>query len=155
MPLYDFRCARDGHVQECLMSYEQSKSAEVICPHCGDAMMKAPSLVAKTATAWHGDWTDGLSNGNGIWSAALGKRVSNKRQEEKELNDKGFVSEKDLGKDFVENYRAKQLKKLEEQDKKADIYNKVLKETGSATKAVETAFPAIECLDGTIDKIYS
>jgi hypothetical protein len=35
------------------------------------------------------------------------------------------------------------------------ILNKVLKETGDAAKAVEKAFPAKECLDGTLDNLYS
>ena len=152
MPIFEWKCARDGYTDEHIMSYSRSESIEVICPHCGDAMQKMVSLISKTPTAWHGNWSDGL--GSSMYSQALGHKVSNKREEERIMNARGFVNEKDLGPGFVENFQSKIVEKRKKQDEKADIYNKVLKETGSEAQAVEKAFPAHEALDGTLDKIY-
>ena len=152
MPLYDYKCPCCGKKKECIMSWERSQTAEVICEPCSLAMIKMVSMPAKTATAWEGGWRDGLSSN--YYSMALGRKVSNKREEEKILNSQGFVSENDLGKDWFENTQAKQLAKFEAQDKKTETYNKVLAETGSKEMAIEKAFPAHECLDGTLDAMY-
>ena len=104
MPIYEWRCARDGYKTEKLMSYEKSQSVEVICPHCSDAMLKMVSMPAKTADAWHGGWTDGLQSS--YFSTALGRRVANRREEAKILESRGFVAESDLGKDWIENKQA-------------------------------------------------
>jgi len=152
MPLYDWRCPTDGHKKELLMSYDRAKCAEVLCPLCQNAMVRLVSMPAKTATGWNGGWTDGMDHNQ--WSIALGRRVANKREEEKILNSRGFVSESDLGKDWFETKQAQRLEKRNAQDQKSEIYNRTLKETGDAAKAVEAAFPAHECLDGTLDKLY-
>jgi hypothetical protein len=152
MPIFEYRCARDGYREEKLFSYERSKLVEVICPHCSDAMLKLVSLPAKTAHAWHGNWTDGLDHT--YYSHALGRKVANKREEAKILESRGFVAESDLGKDWIERKQSEVVEKRAAQDAKTDVYNKVLAETGDAAKAVETAFPARECLDGTLDKLY-
>jgi hypothetical protein len=89
MPIFEYRCARDGYREEKLFSYERSKLVEVICPHCSDAMLKLVSLPAKTAHAWHGNWTDGLDHT--YYSHALGRKVANKREEAKILESRGFV----------------------------------------------------------------
>lgn len=135
------------------MSYEQTKTCEVICPQCQNAMVKLMSMPAKTPTAWNGGWTDGMDHT--YFSRALGRKVANKRVEEKILNDAGFVSESDLGQDWFEKRSAEVRERRAAQDEKSDIYHKTLEETGDAVKAVEAAFPAHECLDGTLDKIYN
>lgn len=152
MPLYDYRCAFDGYKEEVLMSYERTKTCEVICPHCNNAMTKLISMPAKTPTAWNGGWTDGMDHT--YYSKALGRKVANKRVEEKILNAQGFVSESDLGKDWFETKQAEIREKAAEQDRRADVYNKTLAETGDANKAMTEAFPAQDCLDGTLDKLY-
>ena len=152
MPIFEYRCARDGYREEKLFSYERSKLVEVICPHCSDAMVKLVSLPAKTANAWHGNWTDGLSHT--YYSRALGKQVANKREEAKILESRGFVAESDLGKDWIERKQAEVVEKRNAQDAKTVVYNKVLAETGDAAKAVQTAFPANECLDGSLNNLY-
>tara|TARA_R110000822_G_scaffold20605_10_gene65930 strand:- start:567 stop:1043 length:477 start_codon:yes stop_codon:yes gene_type:complete len=152
MPIFEYTCIRDGYSEEKLFSYERSKLVEVICPQCSDAMVKLISMPAKTANAWHGNWTDGLDST--YYSSALGRKVANKREEAKILESRGFIAESDLGTDWMERKGAEVVQKRNAQDAKTEIYNKVLAETGDAAKAVETAFPARECLDGTLDKLY-
>tara|TARA_R110002020_G_scaffold475646_1_gene711493 strand:+ start:928 stop:1401 length:474 start_codon:yes stop_codon:yes gene_type:complete len=154
MPLYDFGCPCCGDTKEHLMSYERSETVEIVCEKCNIAKIKRPSLIAKTATAWHSNWTEGMSSG--FYSASAGRRVANKREEEKIMNAKGFVNEKELGDKYWWEDKSEDLKnKRATQDQKAATYKKVLTETGDATKAMESAFPAKECLDGTLDKLYS
>ena len=152
MPLYDYRCAADGYKEEVLMSYERTKTCEVICPTCGSAMTKLMTMPAKTPTAWNGGWTDGMDHT--YYSRALGRKVANKREEEKILNANGFVSETDLGEGWIEKKQAEVRDRAAEQDRKAELYQTTLAETGDANKAMTTAFPAHECLDGTLDKLY-
>ena len=152
MPLYEWKCMRDGFKEELLMSYERSKQIEVICPHCGDAMNRLISMPAKTPTAWHGNWSEGM--GHTYYSQALGRQVANKREEERILNANGFVAESELGEGWIEKKQAEIVEKKQKQDQKAELYQQTLAETGDAVKAVETAFPAHECLDGTLDNIY-
>ncbi len=152
MPIYQWRCARDGFADEHIMSYERSNQVEVICPHCGDAMIKQISMPAKTPTAWNGGWTDGLSHT--MYSKALGRKVANRREEEKILNANGFVSESDLGEGWFEKRQSKIRERERKADEKAELYQQVLADTGDEMKAVTTAFPAHEALDGTLDEIY-
>lgn len=152
MPLYDYRCPSCGAKKECLLSFERSKTAEVICKTCSLAMVKMISAPARTSDAWEGGWRDGLSSNH--YSVALGRKVSSRRQEAKIMEERGFVCEADLGKDWFENTQAKQLEQIREQDRRTDIYTKTLSETGSKEMAMEQAFPARDCLDGTLDKLY-
>lgn len=153
MPIYSFGCPSCGKEKDCLMSWEKSKTAEVICDSCSLAMIKKVSLIAKTSDAWEGGWREGLSSNP--YSVALGRKVTNRREERKILESKGFIAESDLGKDWFDNTQAKQLEKYQAQDKKTELYNKVLAETGSKEMAIEQAFPARECLDGTLDNMYN
>lgn len=89
-----------------------------------------------------------------MYSMALGRKVANKREEQKIMEARGFVNEKDLGKDWFEKTQSTLQWRKDERQKKSEIYKKTLDETGSAEKAVEVAFPAKECLDGTLDKIF-
>ena len=152
MPLYDWSCPRDGVKKELLMSYDRAQVVEVLCPQCQNAMVRLVSMPAKTASAWHSNWSEGMEHN--YFSHALGRKVANKREEEKILNARGFVSENDLGKDWFDRKQAERQEKRDAQDKKSELYNQTLKETGDAAKAVEVAFPAHECLNGTLDKLY-
>ena len=152
MPLYSWKCARDGFEEELLMSYDRSKKVEVICPHCSDAMIKIMSMPAKTASLWSGNWTEGMSHT--YFSKALGRQVSSKREEERILNANGFVAESDLGEGWIEKKQAEVRERANKQDKKAEIYKKTLEETGDEIKAITEAFPAHECLDGSLDTLY-
>jgi len=152
MPLYSWKCARDGFEEELLMSYDRSKKVEVICPHCGDAMSKMMSMPAKTASLWSGNWTEGMSHN--YFSNALGRKVTSKREEEKILNAQGFVAESDLGEGWIEKKQAEVRERAAEQDRRADVYQTTLAETGDQNKAMVKAFPASDCLDGTLDSLY-
>jgi len=152
MPLYEWKCMRDGYLEEILMSYDRSKTCEVICPSCGDAMIKIVSAHAKMPTAWNAGWTDGMSHTQ--YSQALGRKVANKREEERIMNERGFVAESELGEGWIEKKQAEVRDRKAKQDEKHKIYQDTLAETGDAVKAVERAFPTHECLDGTLDKLY-
>lgn len=152
MPIYQFHCDACGYTAEHLMSYERSKNVEVVCEPCSLAMRKLVSMPAKTPTLWNAGWTEGLSSN--MYSHALGRQVANKREEERIMNANGFVNEKDLGDGWFENAQSKIVEKRKEQDRRSAIYQKTLEETGDANKAVETAFPAKDCLDGTLDALY-
>ena len=152
MPLYEFNCPKCGQTDEHLLKYSDLEKVEIICTPCSMAMVKCVSMPAKTPNAWHGNWSEGLSSN--MYSVALGRKVSNKREEGKIMEARGFVNEKDLGPDWYEKTQSTIKWRQDERQKKSDIYSKTLKETGSAEKAVEAAFPAKECLDGTLDKIF-
>jgi len=152
MPIFQWRCDACGYTAEHLMSYERSKNVEVVCEPCSLAMRKLVSMPAKTPTLWNAGWTEGLSSN--MYSHALGRQVANKREEERIMNANGFVNEKDLGDGWFENAQSKIIEKRKEQDRRSAIYQKTLEETGDANKAVETAFPAKDCLDGTLDALY-
>jgi hypothetical protein len=152
MPLFDYRCPQDGYKEEVLMSYERTKTCEVICPDCGNAMVKMMSMPAKTATAWNGGWTEGMSHT--YYSQALGRKVANRREEEKILNAQGFVAETDLGEGWIEKKQAEVRERSAEQDRRAEVYQTTLAETGDQNKAMVKAFPASDCLDGTLDSLY-
>jgi len=152
IPIYEFKCPNCGRSDEHILSYSELKNVEVMCTPCSMAMTRLISMPAKTPNAWHGNWSDGM--GHTMYSMALGRKVANKREEQKIMEARGFVNEKDLGEGWYEKTQSTLQWRKDERTKKSEIYKKTLEETGSAEKAVEVAFPASEALDGTLDKIY-
>ena len=152
MPIYEYRCPSCGGQAEHIIKIRDRDNVEVLCIPCSVAMTRLVSMPAKTPNAWHANWSEGLSSN--MYSAALGRKVANKREEQKIMEARGFVNEKDLGKDWFEKTQSTLQWRKDERTKKSEIYKKTLEETGSAEKAVEVAFPASEALDGTLDKIY-
>ncbi len=152
MPIYENKCPRCGGIEEVILHYNE-REKEIICKACDIVMVRIISLPAKTASLWNDGWNSGLS-GQGVYSHALGKKVHNRREEAKILESKGFVSEKDLAPHWFEDAQAKKLEKVALQDERSLLYKTTLDETGDACKAMEVAFPAKDCLDGTLDSIY-
>lgn len=152
MPLYEWTCPKCGLVDEHLMSYERSLEVEVVCKSCSLQMKKMVSLIAKTPAAWHSNWSAGMSHT--YFSKALGKHVANRREEEKILNKRGFVSEADLPQYWYEDKMSEVVQKRKEQDRIADTYNSLVKSGVSKEDAIVQTFPAEKCLDGTFDSIY-
>jgi len=152
MPIYEYRCPSCGGQAEHIIKISDRDKVEVLCIPCAVAMVRLVSMPAKTPNAWHGNWSEGLSSN--MYSMALGKKVANKREEQKIMESRGFVNEKDLGQGWFEKTQSTLQWRKDERTKKSEIYKKTLEETGSAEKAVEVAFPASEALDGTLDKIY-
>ena len=118
-------------------------------------MKKLPSVVAKTASLWNDSWNAGLS-GQGYYSPALGGYVHNERELEKIMKQRGFVSERELGSDYVEKKESAIKDQYAAQDKLHAEYASVLKENGGNKEdAMSKVFTAEKCLSGEIDKIYN
>lgn len=120
-------------------------------------MVKVPTAPAKTATLWNDGWNAGLSGG-GIYSKALGRKVANRREEERLLNKAGFVAESELGTHWFEDKMAERAAKEAEQDALANTYNSKVEAYGGGDaakiKAMEETFTAEKCLSGELDRIY-
>jgi len=153
MPIYENKCPKCGGIEEVVLHYSE-REKEIICKACDIVMCRIISLPAKTASLWNNGWNKGLS-GQGVYSHALGKKVHSRREEAQILESKGFVSEKDLAPHWFEDNQAKKLEKAAQQDQRSLLYKTTLDETGDATKAMEVAFPAKDCLDGTLDNLYN
>lgn len=149
MPIFDFQCPSCGNKEEIFL---KGKTTERICSTCHIVMYKLPPLIAKTPDAWGVNWRDGLQ-GSGVYSTALGKKVSSRSQERKILEAKGFIPESDLGKHWFEDTTDKQLQKQKQIDKMTDTYTQIFSETGSKEEAIVKAFPADKCLDGSIESV--
>ena len=151
MPLADFKCEEHGVVEMLLKRKEYDSICEgrsqVICADCDKPMAMLISAPAKTATLWHGNWSSGLSS-TGFHSISAGCRVANKREEEKIMRARGFISEKELGGDaFYERMTSKANDERDKLDKMANTYiNNLEKFDGDKMKAVEHTFPAHEML---------
>jgi putative FmdB family regulatory protein len=153
MPIYVFKCNQCGLEVENLMSYNKMQNTEVVCTACSMEMCRLMTAPAKTAMAWHGNWSEGMDHNK--FSVALGRKVTNVREEARIMESRGFASESDIGSDRIDRASSKIVERAKVQQDKTDKYEAVLKETGDKNKAVEAAFPAHECLDGTLDEIYS
>lgn len=110
---------------------------------------------AKTASLWNDGWNAGLS-GQGYYSPALGGYVHNERELEKKMRAKGFISERELGKDFIERKESQIKDQYSEQDKLHNEYAQILAQNGGNKEdAIVKTFTAEKCLSGEIDKIYN
>jgi hypothetical protein len=152
MPLYNYICDKCGFEDEHLMSYQKSLDIEVVCVTCSLQMRKLPPLIAKTAQAWHSNWSDGLSHT--YFSKALGRQVANQREEAKILSKAGFVSERDLPKYWFEDKQSKIVEKRAAQDQLAETYASKLAEGKSKETAIAETFTAEKCLSGELDSVY-
>jgi len=119
----------------------------------GHYALRLVSLPAKTSGLWHAGWTNGLDN-CGIYSAALGKNVSNKHEEAKIMKSRGFIPESDLGKHWVDDTQAKLEQKWQAQADYTQAYQENLK-TMSQADAVAATWSAQDCLSGKVDEVYS
>jgi putative FmdB family regulatory protein len=142
MPLYDFRCEEHGR-WEVLAKANETRA----CPSCGVEGVRMISLPAKTATLWNSGWNSGLGS-NGFYSASAGQRVSDKREEERIMNARGFINEKELG---GESFYQRQLDKNRDERNEAAAAAKtwtdnLKKFDGDKTRAMTETYPAHEML---------
>lgn len=115
------------------------------CSKCSCVMRRTITMPAKTASLWGVDWRDGLSSN--LYSKALGRQVSSKREEEKIMRAKGFVPESDFGEGFIDKQREKMQAKVDKQEAINKSYiDNLNKFDGDKLKAVEHTFPAHEML---------
>ncbi len=152
MPIYARQCIQCGQKKELFLKMHE-RDIEVICEKCHLVMRKEVTAPAKTATLWNAGWNAGL-DGCGVFSKALGSKVANRREEEKILESKGFISESELGQHWFEDNQAKMSEKWKAQDALSDNYKKMIAEGHSPETAISETFTAEKCLDGTLDSIY-
>lgn len=138
MPIYDFKC--DDHGEwEALVKWAQGSK----CPVCGVPGIQQVSMPARMTTLWNAGWNAGLSN-NGFFSHSAGHRVSDKREEERIMNARGFVNEKDVGGEAMHDTLAsRKIDEKKQLDATASLYRENLKKfDGDKTMAVTETFPA-------------
>lgn len=88
-----------------------------------------------------------------MYSKALGKRVANVYEENKEMNRRGFVNETDLGKNFVADTQAKISAHWQKQDELSTQFQDACKVMSKEDAIVKT-FTAEKCLSGELDNTY-
>ena len=144
MPLRDFRCPQHGKFED-LVAYA---TTELPCPQCSGMSKVLLSAPARTGTLWNAGWNSGLGS-NGFYSYSAGHRVADKREEEKIMNSRGFVNEKDLGGDaFYDQYMNDARADRDKLDATAAAYRGNLKAFGGdKVRAVSETFPAHEMLE--------
>lgn len=146
MPLYDFKCEKfpEEHGEwEALVKWAQGSK----CPVCAGPGSQKVSMPAKMTTLWNAGWNAGLGS-DGFYSYSAGHRVSNKREEERIMNDRGFVNLKDLGGEaFEDSFIANKHTERDDHEKLMTRYQDNLKEAGGdKIRAVTETFPAREML---------
>jgi hypothetical protein len=144
MPLRDFRCPQHGKFED-LVAYAVT---DMPCPQCSQMSKVLLSAPARTGTLWNAGWNSGLS-ANGFYSYSAGRQVADKREEEKIMNSRGFVNEKDLGGDsFYDQYMNDAKTDRDKLDATAAAYRGNLKKfEGDKVRAVSETFPAHEMLE--------
>lgn len=150
MPLYEFRCKDCNNVIETIISYKDKSQFKVdnCCALCQGDFVDKVSAPARTNSLW-GDET-GTYGVNGMYSRALGRRVTNKREEEKIARSMGYVNASDLPTDYVDDKISAQLAEDAHFDKLNNAYQKKVQEGGNtygaAIQAVTELLPAKEML---------
>lgn len=154
MPIYSRLCAKCKCEKEVFLKMSE-RHIDVECDTCHTIMTIGVTVPAKTASLWNDGWNAGLS-GQGYYSPALGGYVHNERELEKIMKQRGFVSERELGSDYVEKKESAIKDQYAAQDKLHAEYASVLKENGGNKEdAMSKVFTAEKCLSGEIDKIYN
>ena len=117
----------------------------------GSYALPIMSVVAKTPGGWHSNWSEGMSHT--MYSKALGRRVANVWEENKEMNRRGFVNETELGKNFVADTQERISSHWAAQDELNKQFLDNMK-VMTPEDAVTKTFTAEKCLSGELDKIY-
>lgn len=145
MPIYERFCPLCGGHEEIILGVNE-RASEIICEKCHIVMAPILSVPAKTASLWNGSWNAGLS-GQGFYSTALGKKVHSRREEDNIMKAKGFVSESDMGRGYIDSHIDKVAEATLAQDKINSTYiDNLNKYGGDKIKAVTETFPAHEML---------
>lgn len=155
MPIYEYRVHNsDGTPTNSIIEHicKISDKPEKLVAEDGRYALPIISVVAKTPGGWHGNWSEGMSHT--MYSQALGRRVANVYEENKEMNRRGFVNETDLGKDFVANTQQKLADHWDAQDALTRQFQDACK-TMSKEDAIVQTFTAEKCLSGELDNTYS
>lgn len=142
MPLYDAVCPQHGKF-ETIARWD----ATIVCKQCGTESKRLLSMPAKMASAWHDNWSSGLS-GSGFFSPSVGGRVANAREEERIMLSRGFVNEKDLGgESFYNGYTESKKEENRKLDAEAARYRENLKKfDGDKVRAVSETWSAKDML---------
>ena len=129
MPLYSFSCAGCSNKITELMKWEERDDfiEKNCCGNCKGEFVQAITMPAKMALQWAG-WQEGLSSN--MYSASLGRKVVNQRQEAEIAKSMGFIPLSDLKDGFVEDKVEAQRAEDAKFDVMNDMYQAKLKEGG-------------------------
>ena len=151
MPVFEFRCKTcDNIIETLIISYKDKSQFKVdnCCSLCEGGFEDVVSKPARTVSLW-GDET-GKYGVNGMYSQALGRTVTNKREEERICRKMGYVNTNDLPEDFVDSKIQSQLAEDAKYEKLNNAYKKKVVEYGSTyggtMRAITEVLPAKEML---------
>ncbi|MCH9718142.1 MAG: hypothetical protein K0U52_13840 [Gammaproteobacteria bacterium] len=117
------------------------------CPVCGKRCKAHPHYHKKAAFHF-------IGAGNGYFSKALGREVSNKWEEEKIMNANGYVREADLTPHLWEDETEKRKQKLINQEREVLRIEEHINDGVEMGEAIAMVYSADRCLSGELDEIY-
>lgn len=149
MPLFKYKCKNNHSIEELFLGSEKVK-AWMKC-HCGKRASKQISLIANMNAAW----AEQAGTTSEFFSPSLGTFCNGKRDEEKQMKDKGFIPESSLPSFAWEDETQRRVEKEKEVQTYTNKYKKALSSGKTKEEAVSETFTSSECLDGTVSKVYS
>ena len=120
------------------------------CPVCGELCPSHPDYH-KGNRGFH---ILGATTGVGYWSAALGREVGSKAEEERIMNANGFIRESDLPAHFWEDETNRRREIIRKQEDEVQTLQAHLDAGSSMEEAITKTFDAKRCLSGELDEIY-
>lgn len=129
MPLYDYQC--DCQKIELVRKYER-RDDEMICSSCGTAFVRLVSMPSKTAWSW------GDTQWDGYHDRGLNMKLRDKKHRDKVMQARGL---REVNDGEVEAEVRRVTREHDEHERNMRTYQKVLKDTGSASTAMAQTFP--------------
>ena len=129
MPLYEYSC-RSGHLIERLSKYERRLQL-IRCKCCQPAALVV-SMPAKTAWSW------GDSKWEGFNDRGTNVTYRDKRHREQVMKERGL---RELREGEVEAEQRRVMREHEQHETNMATFQRVLKDTGSSSKAMAETFP--------------
>jgi putative FmdB family regulatory protein len=128
MPLYPYTCTH-GHRSEELAKVDQAP-ASMPCPHCGAEARRQVTTPYRTPFQW--------GPSAGYFDRGLGTYVEDHAHRRRLMAERGL---RPVEADEVDRTFDHQVNTALEQDRQAETFGRVLRETGDAAAATEAAFP--------------
>ena len=144
---------------ECFWTIKTSSDFEkvVTCPYDTCTMTKFDDVKMSIFSNQEEHIAKGMP---GYYSLALGRIVSSKYWEEKEMRKRGFVKESELVRkhgreDYVDYQMELAMAREEEIDRLTNIYKQALEEGKTQEEAVAIAFNTEDALSGKLQKLFN